>query len=136
MFVWPNFCNVRVIAYFYFYWDERMKYIYLIFLLTLSFFANAQAGKGIDQTSEMAQVKVVKFYPNPATTVINFELLQRAEKAYTLQIYNFMGKKVFEVAEVDSKTSIPLSDYFRGVYIYQVRDKSGKIVESGKFQVK
>lgn len=113
-----------------------MKYIYLIFLLTFSFFANAQAGKISSTSPEMMQVKVIKFYPNPATTVINFELLQQADKNLTLQIYNFMGKKVFENIDIEQKTTIPLSEYFRGVYIYQLRDRTGKIVEAGKFQVK
>ena len=113
-----------------------MKYIYLIFLLTFSFFANAQGGKSVGNSPEMMEVKVVKFYPNPATTVINFELLQRADRTLILQIYNFMGKKVFESIDIEQKTTIPLSEYFRGVYIYQLRDRSGKIVESGKFQVK
>lgn len=113
-----------------------MKYIYLILLLTFSVFAQAQGGKNAESPTEMAQVKVVKFYPNPATTVINFELLQRTEKNLTLQVYNFMGKKVFEAVDIDQKVIISLSEYFRGVYIYQLRDRSGKIVESGKFQVK
>jgi hypothetical protein len=30
---------------------------------------------------------------------------------------------------------INLSDFPRGVYVYQLRDKTGRIVESGKFQV-
>ncbi|WP_207492413.1 T9SS type A sorting domain-containing protein [Aridibaculum aurantiacum] len=113
-----------------------MKYIYLILLLSFSLFANAQAGKGIDAHPELMSVKAVKFYPNPATTVIHFELLDRSERGYTLQIYNFVGKKVFEAVEIAHKTTIPLNDYFRGVYIYQLRDRTGKVVESGKFQVK
>ena len=36
---------------------------------------------------------------------------------------------------VPAKTNINLTDYNRGVYIYQVRDHDGKVVESGKFQV-
>ena len=113
-----------------------MKFIYLILLSGFSFFASAQTGKNVVSSSEMVQVKVVKFYPNPATSVINFELLQRNDRNLTLQIYNFVGKKVFESVDISAKTSISLTDFFRGVYIYQVRDRSGKIIESGKFQVK
>lgn len=113
-----------------------MKYIYLILLLGLSFSATAQSGKSVNASSEMSQVKVVKFYPNPATTFIYFELLQRPQATYTLQLFNLTGKKVYEAVEISQKTTIPVSDFFRGVYIYQLRDKTGKIVESGKFQVK
>jgi hypothetical protein len=30
---------------------------------------------------------------------------------------------------------VDLADFNRGVYIYHLRDLSGKIIESGKFQV-
>jgi hypothetical protein len=113
-----------------------MKYIYLILLMGLSFFATAQQGKGVGASAEMGQVKVVKFYPNPATTFIYFELVQRPQTSYTLQLFNLAGKKVYEAPEISQKTTIPVSDFFRGVYIYQLRDRTGKIVESGKFQVK
>jgi hypothetical protein len=83
--------------------------------------------------------KVVKFYPNPATTVINFDFQKPAEriadKTYTLQIFNFIGKKVFEINNFSQKNTIPLTDFYRGVYIFQLKDKSGRIMESGKFQI-
>ena len=41
--------------------------------------------------------KIVKFYPNPATSNINFELQRALDKSYSLQIFNFMGKKVLEL---------------------------------------
>jgi hypothetical protein len=50
-------------------------------------------------------------------------------------VYNFLGKKVIELQDVATKTRIDLSNYSRGIYIYQLKDKSGKIIESGKFQV-
>lgn len=78
---------------------------------------------------------VKKFYPNPATTSINFELSIGTDKPYTLQLFNFMGRKIYETSNVLQQVIIPLNDFFRGVYIYQLRDRSGKIVDSGKFQV-
>jgi len=52
-----------------------------------------------------------------------------------MQIFNFLGKMVFEQKNIPSKTTINLNEYSRGVYIYQLRDHDGKILESGKFQV-
>ncbi len=52
-----------------------------------------------------------------------------------LQVFNFLGKPVFESPNVPTKTTLNLSDFTRGVYIYQLRDQTGKILESGKFQV-
>jgi hypothetical protein len=78
---------------------------------------------------------VLKFYPNPATTVINFDFQKSYEKGYTLEIYNFLGRKMFNGQNVSEKTTVNLADFTRGVYIYQLRDKNGRLVESGKFQV-
>jgi hypothetical protein len=79
---------------------------------------------------------VVSFYPNPATSNITFDLQKLSDRGLTLQIFSFMGgRKMFEQSNLGGKATINLSDYTRGVYIYQVRDRSGKLIESGKFQV-
>lgn len=79
--------------------------------------------------------RYIKFYPNPATTFINIELQRAMQKNSSFQVYNFLGKKVIELKDVASKTRIDLSTYSRGIYIYQLKDQSGKIIESGKFQI-
>jgi hypothetical protein len=79
--------------------------------------------------------KIVKFYPNPATSFITFDLQQSSDKNYNLQIFSFAGKKVQEVNKVTAKTTVNLNDFYRGVYIFQLRDQNGKLVDSGKFQV-
>jgi hypothetical protein len=103
----------------------------LIIILFLGVFVPVFAQDKVVSDAE----KVVRFYPNPASTVINFEFDQAIDRNYTLQIYNFVGKKVVERTNLAAKTSLPLNDFYRGVYVFQLRDKSGKIIESGKFQV-
>lgn len=78
---------------------------------------------------------MLKFYPNPATTFINFEFQKNFDRTYNLVIYNFLGKKVVEVSALNTTNQIDLSDFTRGVYIFQLRDKNGRVIESGKFQV-
>jgi hypothetical protein len=79
---------------------------------------------------------IVKLYPNPATSFVNFEISKPSDKiTYTLQIYNFMGRKMFDQVNMPERVNVNLTDYTRGVYIYQIRDNTGRIVESGKFQV-
>jgi hypothetical protein len=78
---------------------------------------------------------ILKFYPNPATTVITFDFQKSFEKGYSIQVYNFLGRKMMEQNNIADRTQINLTDYTRGVYVYQLRDKTGKLVESGKFQV-
>jgi hypothetical protein len=115
-----------------------MNKFYLIVVLScFAFFANAQLAKSSDPAflSDNVQSRVVKFYPNPASTIINFEFSKPVQRGFILQVFNFVGKKVFESNAVSQKTSVPLTDFYRGIYIFQLRDKSGRIIESGKFQV-
>ena len=79
---------------------------------------------------------IVRLYPNPATTVINFDFQKAYEKGYSIQIFSFIGgRKMYELANLSDRTAINLSDFNRGVYIYQIRNKAGRLVESGKLQV-
>lgn len=79
--------------------------------------------------------QIVKFYPNPASTSINFELPKGYDKSYSIQLFNFMGKKVAEINATSLRVNYALDGLYRGVYIFQLRDKYGKVVDSGKFQV-
>jgi hypothetical protein len=78
---------------------------------------------------------LVNFYPNPATSVITFDFQKNFEKGRSIQLYSFLGKKMFDAADIGPRTVINLTDFNRGVYIYQIYDRVGKLVESGKFQV-
>ncbi len=112
-----------------------MKYLYTICLLVFvsvgsSFISND------DANVLLVNSKISRVYPNPATSYIIFEFDKTVDRSYTLQIFAFFGKKMTEIRLTESKVNITLDDnYFRGLYIYQLRDQSGKIIESGKFQV-
>ena len=109
------------------------KTIYILTLLIgITFTSFAQSKNDADRLS---QVKMIRFYPNPATSVINFDFQKTVDKTYSLQIFNFMGKKVYELKNLSTKMNIELNDFYRGIYIFQLRDKNGSIMESGKFQV-
>ena len=111
-----------------------MKKIFYIFLFIagLNFSTQAQVSSTFINNDV---VKTVKFYPNPAVSSINFEFEKNYVSSYNLVIYNFIGKKVVEMKISDQNMNIPLTDFYRGVYMFQVRDKQGIVVESGKFQV-
>lgn len=110
---------------------KRIFYILLLFI-GFHFSSNAQVKSTFIGSDE---AKIVKFYPNPAVSVINFEFKRDYDKSYNLLIFNFIGKKIFERKASEQKLSIPLNGIYRGVYIFQLRDAQGSIVESGKFQV-
>ncbi|HYK45227.1 MAG TPA: T9SS type A sorting domain-containing protein [Parafilimonas sp.] len=83
------------------------------------------------------QAKTIKCYPNPAISFINFEFKNDfVSKDYSLSVYSFTGKKVSEINITSAKTTLTFTnEFYRGIYVYQLRDKSGKIIETGKFQV-
>lgn len=110
---------------------KRNFYIFL-FIAAFHFGSTAQI-KAVKTVNNEA--KTVKFYPNPATTFINFEFDKSDINSNNLLIFNFIGKKVEELKIVDAKMTISLIEYYRGIYIFQIRDKQGNIVDSGKFQV-
>ncbi len=79
--------------------------------------------------------RILKLYPNPATSYITIDFQKNVDKAYSILVYNFLGKKMYENQNLTGKTTIELTDYYRGIYIYHLLDMNGKILESGKFQV-
>ncbi len=115
-----------------------MRKLYLLILVATSFCINSYVGTGsvYGDDRDSSGPKITHFYPNPATSYINFTFERSVDKSYTLQIYSFIGKKMNETRISEDRLTINLDDdYFRGLYIYQLRDKTGRIVESGKFQV-
>ena len=110
---------------------KQLVYIFvLIFGLNFTSSAQSKTATTVDQSA-----KFIKFYPNPATTEINFEFQRGYDNSYSFIVYSFMGKKVFESKFLSQKVNLSLADFYRGVYFYHLRDKNGTVVESGKFQV-
>ncbi len=86
---------------------------------------------------DLIAVKVVKCYPNPATSFVNFDVdYTQINKGNSIQVFSFSGKKLFESQVNTVRTTLTFNEnFFRGIYVYQLKDKSGKIIETGKFQV-
>ncbi|MBN9385185.1 MAG: T9SS type A sorting domain-containing protein [Chitinophagaceae bacterium] len=109
----------------------RIFYIILSIILLTSTQAFSQA-KGPMPDPES---KVIKLYPNPAISYITFEVAKEPNKTYSLQIFNFLGRKVKEVTDISPKTVVNLSELVRGIYIFQLRDPNGRVTDSGTFQI-
>lgn len=114
-----------------------MRKIYLSVLVAFTLIINAYVADRTDYANFIDDTtKLAHFYPNPATSYINFTFDKSVDKNYSLQVYNFIGRKMNDIRVAESKLTINLdNNYFRGLYIYQLRDQTGRIVESGKFQV-
>lgn len=114
---------------------DHLKKFLLITFAFIAFTLSSQAQQS-KLPSAGGQSTLVRFYPNPATTVINFDFQKGYEGGYSIQIFNaILGRKLFEQGNLAERTTVNLSDFPRGMYIYQLYDKSGRMIESGKFQV-
>ena len=103
----------------------------LLFLVFTAFCAKSQDSR-IPRQDPQEKVKV---YPNPAQSYITIDLQNSYQKGLTIVVYSFLGKKMYENQNVTEKTTLTLTDYNRGIYVYHVTDQSGKILFTGKFQV-
>jgi hypothetical protein len=105
----------------------------LILLFGLNFTSAAQSSTPNDDT----QLKFIKTYPNPATTGLTVAFQKGYNKFYSIQILNTIGKKMYEAKFVPASFFIDLREqkFYRGVYIYQLLDKNGIVIESGKILV-
>lgn len=118
-------------------WKTSTLILITVFSL-LSITGKAQSDKS--QPSQDGGVKnaskIVKLYPNPATTTINFVIQQHNnDQVYDLIVYNFLGKKIDQLKGVGARTTMNLDNYYNGIYIFQLRDQRGNLIESGKFNV-
>ena len=105
----------------------------LSFILLIAIQSQGQSARSTPAT--VAADRIIKLYPNPATTYITFDLQKGFEKGLSIQVYSFLGKKMFESQNISSKVTLNLADFIRGLYMYHLIDYTGKIIESGKFQV-
>ena len=106
----------------------------LSFILLTAIYSQGQSSRS-NPTTEGVD-RIIKLYPNPATSYITFDLQKANDKGLSIQVYNFLGKKMYENQSVTTdKVTVDLVEFNRGIYIYHLRDLSGKIIESGKFQV-
>lgn len=103
----------------------------LSFLLFSVIYSNAQ-----DSRNPIPDAgKRMSLYPNPATSYITFDIEKINQKGLTIVVFNFLGKKMAEKQSVNEKTLLSLTDFSRGTYIYHLVDPSGKVLDTGKFQV-
>ncbi|RYY60720.1 MAG: T9SS type A sorting domain-containing protein [Chitinophagaceae bacterium] len=109
------------------------KFLPILLIVLLSALqSNGQENRG---PSPLPAGKYVNLYPNPAITYVTFDFQKSFQRGMTITIFNFLGKKMVETQNVTEKTNIALSDFNRGMYIYHITDASGKLIDTGKFQV-
>ncbi len=81
------------------------------------------------------QPSLVRFYPNPAVNFITFEIKEPVQRGTNIQVYSFLGRQVASIPVNAQRITVSLDNYFRGIYVFQVKSPSGKILDTNKFQV-
>src|SRR6186713_463105 len=109
----------------------RIFYILLSIILLNTTQAFSQAKGPLPDPEPKIEPKIIKFYPNPAISYITFEIEKSPNKTYSLQIFNFLGRKVKDVSDITAKTVVNLSDLGRGIYIFQLKEANGRVYDSG-----
>jgi len=108
------------------------KFVAILILATLAQAGFAQKSIG---PANNATSKLVHFFPNPASAFINFEFKQPVEQGSVIQFYSFLGRKMNSQPISGNRVTVNLTEFITGIYIFQVRDASGRLLESNKFQV-
>jgi hypothetical protein len=106
------------------------RFLLIILIVFSASFAQAQS-----RATAQDGAVVLRFFPNPATSVVNFDFEKAYDKGYSIQIFNVLGRKMYQASNLNQRTSISLTDFDRGIYVYQLFDRNGKMIESRKFQV-
>jgi Secretion system C-terminal sorting domain len=120
--------------------DNKSKFVSLRRIIPILSFIlliaiQSQAQTATSTTTSVVSDRIIKLYPNPATSYITFDLQKDYERGLSLQVYSFLGKKMYESQNIPAKITLALSEFNRGLYMYHLIDMTGKIIESGKFQV-
>jgi Secretion system C-terminal sorting domain len=112
------------------------KILYILFII-LFVGLSSQAQTFSQPDNGTTQVKFLKTYPNPAVTTVTIEFQKGYSKSYSLQILNSLGRKMYLAKSIPTSFTIDLrkEKFYRGIYIYQLLDRKGAIVESGKILV-
>ncbi|MCX8020920.1 MAG: T9SS type A sorting domain-containing protein [Chitinophagaceae bacterium] len=111
------------------------KFYIILFTALLISPCTVTSGNGSFGFSEF-QTRFVRLYPNPATTFITFDLQKNYRSGLTLHIFSgILGKKVYSAFNIPQKLTINLAEFTNGIYVYHLTDASGRLIESGKFQV-
>ncbi len=109
---------------------------YMLLVMLFLGFASFGQTESLRSGATAQLSRQLRCYPNPATTVIFFEFKARnGQEPTQLRIYNFLGKKVVDIPRLYANTRVDLQHFNRGIYIYQLTDARGRVMESGKFYV-
>jgi len=72
---------------------------------------------------------VLRVYPNPNTGIF---LIEGLEKGNSIEIFDVIGKQVYQTLTGDSSYNVDLSGKDKGVYFYRIINSDSKAIHTGK----
>ena len=83
--------------------------------------------------NEISQAHYTLAYPNPATNQITFRY--SAQNAQNIFVYDMTGRQIGQAEMKSGMATLNTSAFASGIYFYHVTDKSGNVLDNGKFSV-
>ena len=105
---------------------------------TVTVKATANDGSGIfgtkqitlsNQTTGVSQnsgVKNITFYPNPVENILTVDMGSNSELPELIWISDVAGKLVYQITPSQSKTTIDVTNFNRGIYFLNINSKHTK----------
>ena len=97
-------------------WANKDRFIYSDF----QYFEMGNKINGLEST--------VHIYPNPVSTTLIFDFLERAPEERVIQIFNLFGQKEYEGKLLNSQNRIDVSFLSRGMYLLHLSVGNNEII--------
>jgi hypothetical protein len=74
----------------------------------------------------------IKVYPNPVISLMQVDYKLGMQRELTLKVYDMSGREVLEQKKLKSGDQVNMGRLLRGIYQYQLIDKTGKLLMADK----
>jgi hypothetical protein len=74
----------------------------------------------------------IKVYPNPVVTLMQVDYKLGMQRDLTLKVYDMSGREVLTQKKLKSGDQVNMGRLLRGIYQYQLIDKTGKLLMADK----
>ena len=86
-----------------------------------------------DAVIEISQQHNTFVYPNPARNEVNFRFTTQSN--LNVLVYDITGRQVAQTEMINGAAILNSSGFSNGMYLYRLTDKSGNLLDNGKFTV-
>ena len=107
--------------------DEMRFYNYVLDSAAIAALPGNPSGSSVG-VSQIRSTPEMLVYPNPSKGKVTVQLNNRLNKNKILEIYNSLGAKVSVVPFASDKTSIDMSGFNEGVYIFKITEGSNATI--------